>query len=376
MDSSVSDDRVARRRANKGHKQRERTYGEAIREGLFQAMEADERVIVIGEGVPDPKAIFGTTEGLRDAFGEERVLDMPLAENGMTGICIGASLCGVRPVMVHQRIDFALLAMDQLLNNAAKWHYLFNGQATVPLVVRVLIGRGWGQGPQHAQSLQALFAHVPGIRVVMPTMAKEAKGMLLAAIDDENPVIIVEHRWLYNIRGMVPTTPKRTALDRARRARRGHHLTIAAFSYMVVEALAAAKVLAEYGIELEVIDMRSARPLDMQPVLESLQVTGLLMVLDIGWASCGVSAEVASRAVEGGFAHLRKPPLRVTLPDHPCPTSPHLSVDYYPDAETVAQEALVLLDHPLPQEQAFKVLARLHRDLPRDVPNPDFTGPF
>ncbi|MBF0587634.1 MAG: alpha-ketoacid dehydrogenase subunit beta [Magnetococcales bacterium] len=360
---------------NRGVK-RQLTYGEAIREGLYQAMETDPGVVVIGEGVPDPKAIFETTRGLREKFGADRVLDMPLAENGMTGVCIGAAMCGVRPVMVHQRIDFALLAMDQLINNAAKWHYLFNGQGRVPLVVRVLVGRGWGQGPQHAQSLQALFAHIPGIKVVLPTMAGDAKGMLLEAIQDDNPVVIVEHRWLYNIRGLVPQKPKRERLDRARLIQPGKHVTVAAFSYMVVEALAAAKVLAEYGVELEVIDMRSARPLDMEPVLDSLVKTGLLMVLDIGWATCGVSAEVSTRAVEEGFEHLRKPPKRVTLPDHPVPTSHHLSVDYYPDAETIAREALVLLDKPLPDDESEEVFLRLHRALPRDVPNPDFTGPF
>jgi pyruvate dehydrogenase E1 component beta subunit len=154
-------------------------------------MAQDPRVIVIGEGVPDPKAMFGTTAGLRERFGGERVFDMPLSENGATGFCIGAALSGMRPVMVHQRIDFALLAMDQLVNNAAKWHYMFNGKASVPLVVRVIVGRGWGQGPQHSQSLQGLFAQIPGLRVVMPTTAHDAKGMLMAAIADKGGRIMV-----------------------------------------------------------------------------------------------------------------------------------------------------------------------------------------
>ena len=188
---------------------RELTYAQAIQEGLHQSMEADARVILVGEGVPDPKAIFATTAGLRDRFGSARVFDMPLSENGMTGICIGAALSGLRPVMVHQRIDFALLAMDQLVNNAAKWHYMFDGLANVPLVIRVIIGRGWGQGPQHSQSLQALFAHIPGFKVVLPATAYDAKGMLISAIEDNNPVIFIEHRWLHNIKDAVPAEPYR-----------------------------------------------------------------------------------------------------------------------------------------------------------------------
>jgi pyruvate/2-oxoglutarate/acetoin dehydrogenase E1 component len=211
---------------------RELTYAQAIQEGLSQAMEADPRVIVIGEGVPDPKAIFATTAGLREKFGSQRVFDMPLSENGMTGICIGAALSGIRPVMVHQRIDFSLLAMDQLVNNAAKWHYMFDGLASVPLVVRVIIGRGWGQGPQHSQSLQALFAHIPGFKVVLPATPYDAKGMLISAIEDNNPVIFIEHRWLHNIRDVVPTPGYRAPLEKARVVHAGDKITVAAFSYM------------------------------------------------------------------------------------------------------------------------------------------------
>ena len=179
------------------------TYVEAIREALDQAMDLDSSVIVIGEGVPDPKAIFNSTAGLREKYGVERVFDMPLAENGLTGVCIGAAISGMRPVMIHQRIDFALLSVDQLINNAAKWYYMFNGKSNVPLVIRMIVGRGWGQGPQHSQSLQALFALVPGLKVVMPTTAHDAKGMMMAAIKDNNPVIFIEHRWLHHVKDVL-----------------------------------------------------------------------------------------------------------------------------------------------------------------------------
>ncbi|WP_054775080.1 alpha-ketoacid dehydrogenase subunit beta, partial [Methylogaea oryzae] len=245
---------------------RQLTQIEAIREALEQAMAEDERVILVGEGVPDPKGVFGTTAGLQERFGKQRVFDSPIAENGMTGICIGAAMSGLRPVMVHQRIDFALLAMDQIVNNAAKWRYMFAGQVNIPLVIRVIVGRGWGQGPQHAQSLQALFAHIPGLKVVMPSSGYDSKGMLLAAIRDDNPVIFIEHRWLQTLRDIVPEEPYVVPLDQALICHPGRHATLLAFSYMTVEARLAAEALADYGIELEVIDARCVRPLDLATV--------------------------------------------------------------------------------------------------------------
>lgn len=354
---------------------REITFGAAIQEALQQSMDATPEVMVIGEGVPDPKAIFMTTAGLQERFGTDRVLDMPLAENGMTGVCIGLALRGFRPVLIHQRIDFALLSADQLINNAAKWHYVFNGQATVPLVIRVLIGRGWGQGPQHAQSLQALFAHIPGLKVVMPTTPHDAKGMLIQAIEDNNPVLYIEHRWLHHLKGVVPEEMFRVPLDKARVMRHGAHVTVASFSHMTIEALCAAEVLETFGVTLEVIDMRVARPLDMAPVLTSVESTGHLMVVDTGWASCGVSAELVARVSEGAFHALKKPPLRVTLPDHPAPTAPHLTNDYYPDAEQIIRGALSLVD-PDGKLPAEEMCQRVRRTTYRDVPNPAFTGPF
>lgn len=349
------------------------TFGGAIQEALRQAMENDPSVMVIGEGVPDPKAIFETTAGLQAAFGPDRVCDMPLAENGMTGVCIGLALQGVRPVLVHQRIDFTLLAADQLINNAAKWHYLFDGQVSVPFVIRVLIGRGWGQGPQHAQSLHAMFAHIPGLKVVLPTTPHDAKGMLMQAIEDNNPVLFVEHRWLHHLTGEVPEAPFRVPLDKARLLHSGRHVTVAAFSLMSIEALRVAEVMRRFGVTLDVIDMRSARPLDVAPVVASLQVTGRLMVLDTGWAACGVSAELIARVAEEAFAWLKKPPVRITLPDYPTPTSWYLTDDYYPDGEHIIRGVLSLLDSALSAETMCRQVRRTAR---RDVPNPAFKGPF
>ncbi|MHB1939083.1 MAG: alpha-ketoacid dehydrogenase subunit beta [Acidobacteriaceae bacterium] len=355
---------------------RELTYAQAIQEALYQSMESDQRVILVGEGVPDPKGIFSTTTGLRDRFGPARVFDMPLSENGMTGICIGAALSGLRPVMVHQRIDFTLLAMDQLVNNAAKWHYMFDGLSNVPLVVRVIIGRGWGQGPQHSQSLHALFAHIPGFKVILPATAYDAKGMLISAIEDNNPVIYVEHRWLHNIKDAVPEKPYRTPLDRARVLHEGDQVTVAAFSYMVMEAMQVARALAPDGIRVEVIDMRSARPLDVSTVCQSVRKTGHLLVLDTAWTSGGISGELISRVVERDFGALRKPPARLASADHPVPTSHYMAEGYYPDALQIHEAILALTGYTLTPAKHESVLAAIQRAQPHDQPSIKFNGPF
>lgn len=355
---------------------REITFSQAIREGLDQAMELDSRVIVIGEGVPDPKAIFSTTAQLREKYGVRRVFDMPLSENGVTGICIGAALSGMRPVMVHQRIDFALLAVDQLVNNAAKWHYMFDGKASVPLVVRLIVGRGWGQGPQHSQSLQAMFAHIPGLKVVMPTTAYDAKGMLIAAIEDNNPVIFIEHRWLHHVTDNVPAEAYRVPLDRAKVRHEGADVTVAAFSYMTVEALLAARALASHSVNVEVIDMRSVRPLDLDAVVQSVRKTGRLLVADTANKTGGVGAELISQIVEREFSSLKAAPVRVSSPDHPVPTSHFMAERYYPDAMTIADAVLDLARISREEIKYPELQQALRRVGPSDIPNKNFTGPF
>lgn len=352
------------------------TYAQAIRQGLEQAMERDSRVILIGEGVPDPKAIFGTTAGLREKFGSDRVFDMPLSENGMTGICIGAALNGMRPVMVHQRIDFALLAMDQLVNNAAKWHYMFDGKARIPMVVRVIVGRGWGQGPQHSQSLQSMFGHVPGLKVVMPSTPYDAKGMLISAIDDDNPVIFIEHRWLHHISDAVPAPEYRVQLGQPRVLHHGTRMTIAGYSYAVLEALHVARKLSAFGVDVEVIDMRTVRPMDETMLFESVRKTGKLMVVDTGWPSCGMASELIARVALREFASLKRAPVRVTLPDHPAPTSPHMTDGYYPTEKTIFEGVMEMLDNPLNSSDRELLIAAIQRDGPADVPQRSFAGPF
>jgi len=346
---------------------KECSYAQAIHDALEVMMKKDSAVVLIGEGVPDPKAIFETTRGLKEQFGEDRVFDMPLAENAMTGICIGAALTGLRPVLVHQRLDFSLLTLDQLVNNAAKWHIMFGGQHKVPLVIRMIIGRGWGQGPQHSQSLQALFAHIPGLKVVMPTSPKDAKGMLIKAIKDDNPVIFIEHKWLHVTSAKVPVGYYETSLEKAALLVEGKHITIAAISYMVLEALAVRQAFKKIDIEVEVIDLRNINPMDYESVILSVKKTGLLIAADTGHLSFGVTAELCTRVFEGCFNELKKPPKRISLPDFAVSTSHYASDEYYPRATEIVEASIELLD--ISDEQlATIVMDELTCDRLKDVP--------
>ncbi len=316
---------------------RSRSFCEALNEALGQAMAADPTVILMGEGVDDPRAIFGSTRGLKEQFGAGRVFDMPLAENGMTGVAVGAALTGLRPVMTHQRLDFMLYAMDQIVNQAAKRCYASGGRQSVPLTIRAIVGRGWGQGPQHSQSLQSWFAHIPGLKVVMPATPYDAKGLLLSAIQDPNPVVCIEHRSLYDRMGEVPEEAYTVPIGSGRLHCIGTDVTIVAFSYMFQETLRALPAMAEAGISAEVVDPRSARPLDEELILASVRKTGRLVVCDTGWASCGVSAEVACVAAERAFHALKAPIRRVTLPNLPTPTSRVLEEAFYPGPRDILQ---------------------------------------
>ncbi|HEY4136775.1 MAG TPA: transketolase C-terminal domain-containing protein [Alphaproteobacteria bacterium] len=347
-------------------------YFQAINEATAQSMDADPSVLLIGLGVPSPTGVFGTTSGLAERFGPSRVLDTPSSEQGMTGICLGMTVSGLRPVMVHMRVDFATLAMDQMVNQVAKWHFMYGGKMRAPMVFRMIIGRGWGQGPQHSQSLQAWFAHVPGFKVVMPTTPHDVKGMTIAAIRDDAPVVIFEHRWLYNIEGEVPEEPYEVPLGQARVMRAGRDVTIVATSYMVLEALRAAELLASVGVDAEVIDLRSIVPLDMDCVMASVRKTGSLVVADTGTINFGISGEVICGVTERDVSALRHSPRRVGLPFSPSPTSPALADAFFPRAVDIMRsvgEALGLDPARLPPEPAASGRWR-------DTPDKSFTGPY
>lgn len=350
---------------------RQLKYCEAIREATDLCLRADPAVFLMGLGVPDPKGVFGTTLGLQEIHGPHRVMDMPASENAMTGVAIGATLVGKRPILTHQRVDFALLSVEQIVNQAANWHYMFGGKMKVPMVIRMIIGRGWGQGPQHSQSLHSFFAHVPGLKVVMPTTPYDAKGLLIASVRDDNPVIFLEHRWLHNIVGEVPEEMYTVELGRSRIMKEGTDVTIVGASYMTLEALAASNLLQRDNISAEVVDVRTLKPLDSSTILGSVMKTGRLIVADCGWLTYGFASQIVALAAEEAFSALKSPPRRVALPDCPTPTSPALSKHYYPRAVHIVDTARAMLGlAPLP-EQRYET-----GGTPLDVPDPTFTGPF
>lgn len=353
------------------------SYAEAIREATHECLRTDPGVYVIGEGVCDPKAIFGTTKGLLDAFGPERVIEMPVSENGLTGIAIGSAMLGQRPVMIHQRVDFVLLALEQIINNAAKMHYVSNGVYKVPMLIRLIVGRGWGQGPQHAQSLETLFALIPGLKVIMPTTAEDAKGMTISAIEDDNTVVSIEHRWLHNTKSHVPEEAYRVPIGESRIMRKGRDVTIVATSYMVLEALLAAGALSTAGIDAEIIDLRTLRPLDLQPVYDSVERTGRLLMIDTGSRFLGIGAEVVSELAEQKFHCFKKPPRRLGLPDHPAPSSRSLIPKFYPTPADILSAVFELCDPSAERRKtAEATLAESTAGRLIDAPDVSFTGPF
>jgi pyruvate dehydrogenase E1 component beta subunit len=315
------------------------SYGKAINEALALALENDPSVFVLGQGVDDPSAMFGTTRGLQDTFGRERVFDTPLSEEGMMGVSTGAAMNGMRPVFMHNRPDFVLLAFNQLVTHAAKFHFMDNGLTTVPLVVWAAIGRGWGSGAQHSQAIHGMLLGVPGLKIVMPSTPYDAKGLLLSAILDNNPVCVFEHRWLMKKDGVVPEGFYRVPLGKGIYRRRGDDVTIVGASHAIELGMQAANQLAAEGIEAEVIDLRTIKPLDEQIILDSLRRTGRLVVVDTAWMKGGVCAEIGCLAAERGYSFLKAPVRRVGLPDVPTPAGYTLEQFYYPDAARIAAAA-------------------------------------
>ncbi len=343
------------------------TYAEAVREAAEQEMARDPSVIVLGIGVDDFKAVYGTTRGLLEAFGPERVFDTPLSEDGMTGVAIGAALAGLRPVHVHIRMDFVLLAMNQIVNIAAKARYMYGGAVSVPIVVRSVIGRSWGQGAQHSQALHALFAHIPGLRVVAPSSPYDAKGCLIQSIRDDNPVMFIEHRMLHPQRGHVPVEEYTVPFGKARVLSKGSDITLVGISYMAVECLRAQRYLDEVGISAEVIDPVSLSPLDIDTIITSVKKTGRLLVVDSGWTMCGLSAEILARVAEHlqGTPHIRWQ--RMGFAPVTCPTTKNLENLFYPNAQTLASAAFAMV------HDNQKSWAPGHDEAPEIL---EFKGPF
>jgi len=308
------------------------SYRNAINEALNQEMERDNLIFTYGIDVADHKRIFGSTAGLLEKFGSKRVFSTPLSEESLLGFGLGAAINGLRPINVHIRVDFLLLAINQLVNMVASYHYGSDGKINVPLVIRAIIGKGWGQAYQHSKSLQSFFAHIPGLKVVMPTTPADAKGLLISAIRDNNPVIVLEHRMLYDVEGDVSIEAIPTPLGKGQVLRRGNDLTIVATSYSVVEAMKAAEVLEKQGISIEVIDPRSIFPLDENLIIKSVEKTGHCIIADYDWIFCGFSAEIATR-IYNKLSHKLKSEITRSgfAPTH-CPSTRLLENEFYTDS--------------------------------------------
>ena len=326
---------------------RQISYVQAINETLHQMIEKDMRVFLIGQGVTSPWYVGNTTVGLIDRFGPERIIDTPVSENGITGAAVGAALAGMRPVVAHPRIDFMYYAMDPIANHAANWHYMFGGQVSVPMTIWGIINRGGEQAAQHSQALQAMFMHIPGLKVVMPSTPYDAKGLLVASIEDDNPVVYIDDRWLYDYVGDVPEEIYTVPIGKGIVRRKGSDVTVVATSYMVHEAMNAAENLEKEGVDVEVVDLRSLKPLDENLIFDSVKRTGRLVIVDGGWKTCGVGAEISARVADSVFKYLKAPIIRVSLPDTPAPASSVLEKAYYPTSDDIISSVrnLIMVEH-------------------------------
>lgn len=316
------------------------TYLEAIREALIEEMQRDERVFLLGEDIGILGGAFGQTKGLLEMFGEQRVRDTPISEAAIVGAAVGASLLGMRPVAEIMFNDFATIAMDQIINQAAKIRFLSGGQVSVPMVLRMQGGAGKRKGAQHSQSLEAIYCHIPGLKVVAPSTPHDVKGLLKASIRDDNPVIFLEHSNLYSRKGSVSEKDEAIELGVSEVKRVGRDVTIVAYSFMVEKALAAAEALSGQNLEAEVVDLRTLKPLDIKPVVQSIQKTNRVVIVHEACLTCGLGGEISARIVEQAFDYLDAPIRRVGLPDVPVPYAKSLE-DFVVPNETTIMEAVL-----------------------------------
>jgi acetoin:2,6-dichlorophenolindophenol oxidoreductase subunit beta len=318
-------------------------YSGAVREAMWQEMERDPTVFIYGIGVPAFSNVFNTTKGFAQRFGNDRCFDTPISEDCMTGFGLGAAIRGMRPIHVHIRVDFMILATNQLVNIISNYTYSTGGKLKVPMVIRAVIGRGWGQGAQHSKSLFSFFTHIPGLKVIAPTTPADAKGMLTAAIRDDNPVICLEHRWLYWAEEEVPEEPYEIPLGVGRILLPGKDVTIVGLSWMNVEARLAAEILKRRGVSVEIVDPRTLSPLDEDLIVESVRRTGRCIVADCDWLDSGFSAELAARIGHRCFGQLKAPIERIGFAQTPCPTVRELENEFYPNAKTIVRRIEAML---------------------------------
>jgi pyruvate/2-oxoglutarate/acetoin dehydrogenase E1 component len=329
----------------KPHGVRNTSYKAALAEACAIEMRRDPSVVLYGLDVTDHKRIFGTTEGLLEEFGSSRVFHTPLSEDAMTGAGMGMALNGLRPIHIHIRADFLLLGMNQIANMLSSYRYMSGGNFKVPMVIRAVIGRGWGQGAQHSKSMQSVFAHFPGIKVIMPTTPADAKGLLASAIRDDNPVISLEHRWLFEAVDHVPEGEYTVPIGEPAVMREGSDITLVTSSWMTVEALEAARILHERaGVSCEVVDVRTVAPLNMDPIFKSAAKTKRAIVADNDWVYCGFGSELAASIMENCWDSLTMPVKRIGFAPSPCPATRPLENHFYPNAAQIIAQVTKSLD--------------------------------
>ena len=324
---------------------REITCANAINEALRECMEADDRVVLLGEDIGSYGGIFQVTAGLLDEFGPERVIDTPISEAGFVGASVGAALTGMRPVVEIMFIDFTTVCMDMIVNQMAKMHYMFGGKGTVPMVLRVNIGAGRGTAAQHSQSFHNFFMHIPGLYVATPSSPYDAKGLMIEAIKNDNPVVFVEHKKLYAEKGPVPEETYSIPFGEADIKREGEDITIVATHAMVLRSLKAAEEAANDGIQVEIVDPRTLTPLDKDAILKSVKKTGRLIVADESHKTCGVASEISALVAEDVIFYLKGPILRVCSPDTPVPFSPALEQAYIPGEKDLLSAVRRLMEY-------------------------------
>lgn len=345
------------------------TYAQAINKALTEEMSRNKKLICFGLGVNDSLNFFGTTKGLEKKFGPKRVFETPTSENAMTGIGVGMSLNNNPCVMMHQRLDFFLLAMDQLVNSAAKWHFMFGGKKSVPITIRLVVGKGWGQGPTHSQSLQSWFSHIPGLKVVMPSFPGDAYNLLKTSIRDPNPVIFIEHRWLHNLEQETKKIKYKNQKYLPELISKGRDFTAVSYSLSTIEILSLKKVLDQNKISFDLIDLKSIKPLNISIIRNSLKKTKKLLILDsISHPICSVGSEILSQLYREKNIKLTKPPLLLTLPDIPSPTSTFYTKDFYIKKSDIVNSITKLTGKKIKYNSIDNYL--------HDVPDSKFKGPF
>jgi pyruvate dehydrogenase E1 component beta subunit len=319
-------------------------YGEAIRAGFEYLLATHRNVFAIGQGLWSPWYVGNSMTDLDKKFGKERVIDTPVSELACTGAAIGASLCGYRPIVIHPRMDFMVLATDQIINQAAKWSHMLGGQASPAVTVRAIINRGGEQGAQHSQSLHSWFAHIPGLRVVMPATVSDARDLLISSVMCDDPVLYIDDRWLYERSEVLAPVVERPLASEGPKVRKtGSDVTLVGCGYSAYLCEQAAVELNRKGIDAEAIDVRVLNPFDAAVVIESVAKTRRLCVVDGGWRTAGFASEIVSRVCEE-VSTLRSRPVRITLPDAPAPTSKPLEAIYYPSAATVVDAVIKMLE--------------------------------